>query len=260
MGYCGSITQGDVDRALSEGRLAWLVERNHRCDCAPDGEWQPEITYPVAIDGGYHVIRDPLSRTGDKISLVEVPIAPSWHGVKCAVSTYRVVAGVSRDACIDQRIYAAVVRYSGGAIRLAGADLQRGDFQGADLRGADLLMVDLRYADLACADLRGADLRNSDLRGAHSSGANLSGADLCGADLSGADLSDVDLRGADLRGADLSGADLRGADLSGADLRGADLSGADLRGADLTGADLCGADLTGADLCGADLTGEVSHK
>jgi hypothetical protein len=48
-------------------------------------------------------------------------------------------------------------------VKLAGADLRRGNLKGAVLEGADLEGADLEGAKLERADLRGADLEGADL-------------------------------------------------------------------------------------------------
>jgi uncharacterized protein YjbI with pentapeptide repeats len=130
-------------------------------------------------------------------------------------------------------------------LRLAGANLDIGDFYGADFKRSDLRTVAANFATFGLADLSGADLR----------GANFSNASLVGADLSNAKVSKAYFPEASLERANLMFADLNEAYLDGANLKGANLTEATLRGVRLQAANLQSANLKGATLVGANVTG-----
>lgn len=134
--------------------------------------------------------------------------------------------------------------YSGGkqtatdcdftSVKLAQAQLNRGEisdcqFTGADLTGVECFDATFKQCDFNQANLTGlrahdAKFKNCSLMKANLTRADLSGAKLAGANLQGADLTEANLKDADLTGANLNGANLLNAKLNRTKLGKVDLS------------------------------------
>ena len=117
----------------------------------------------------------------------------SWNEWREATYRETVEAAVKMDFALHDGDFACMDLCKA---KLAGAQIERGDFHLCTLTGANLRQ----------ANLRGADFQN-----AGASEVNFRGANLRDADFRGARLYDADFRGADLRGAKFEDAQLRGA-------------------------------------------------
>jgi uncharacterized protein YjbI with pentapeptide repeats len=143
--------------------------------------------------------------------------------------------------------------------RLAGAYLDRVDWQNIDLSYAKLLEADLSGANLASANLKGAFAEDVQMGRCQLRQANLhefiaSHGNFVGADFSHAGGWNAHFDAANMSGAKFADAILPRAIFAQTNLTSASFTGAILESADFSGAELCDADFTKADLSGAQLS------